>query len=368
MKLVQRVAGDHRKRSAERKTRPGLAREVWKKPALRSLLLALAMARLMRPVTERCSIDLECYPGLPYHRHMLWKVALYAGARLRQYPGETIGGARRPKLRVFWPDPSVVRELLPGRPVPPDGWRRSALNGRTGGASKRQVERAFAETFGYDLAVDPTVHVGPCVAKSDRLNGAHDGRVLVCPIAEADPALAYEVLIDNRVDKETVVDFRVPVLGGEIPFVYRKYRSVHARFSNANIAVEVADPAGIFSEGERAKLGRFCEALGLDLGVELDVLRDARDGRIYVVDANWTSWGPPRPLAKVDAVRAVRAYAAALCRLAERTTRGEEPRSRLFEHGSPSALANAVPRPALRPKWSSFSAAWLWITRRSAAS
>ncbi len=290
------------------------------------MLLALLAARLTRPASERCAVDLECHPGLPYHRHMLWKVALYAGARLLHYPDQATGRARRPKLRVFWPDTSAVRGLLPGRPAPPASWRRSALNGGTGEESKRKVEQVFAAVFGYPVAIDPTVHAGPCVAKSDRLNGAHDGRVLMCPIAEADPTLAYEVLVDNRVDEDTVVDFRVPMVGGAIPFVYRKYRPLRARFSNANAAVEIAEPAAIFSADEQAKLRRFCEAMALELGVEIDVLRDARDGRIYIVDANWTSWGPPRPMPTADAVRAVRAYAAALARLAERTAAaGEEP-------------------------------------------
>lgn len=312
--------------AARKKGRPSLAREVWKKPAFRSLLLALLAARLGRPASERCHIDLECYPGLPYHRHMLWKVALYAGARLLHYPDKAAGGARRPKLRVFWPATSAVRDRLPGRPSPPPSWRRSALNGSSGEDSKRRIEQTFAAIFGYPLAIDPTVHAGPCVAKSDRINGAHDGRVLMCPIPEADPTLAYEVLIDNRVGEDMIVDFRVPVIGGEIPFVYRKYRPLRARFSNTNAAVEIAEPAEIFSEDERVKLGRFCEAMGLELGVEIDVLRDARDGRIYIVDANCTSWGPPRPLPTGDAVRAVRAYAAALARLVERTAAaGEEP-------------------------------------------
>ena len=30
------------------------------------------------------------------------------------------------------------------------------------------------------------------------------------------------------------------------------------------------------------------------MGLEFGVLRDAKSGLIYVVDANWTSWGPLR--------------------------------------------------------------------------
>jgi hypothetical protein len=154
--------------------------------------------------------------------------------------------------------------------------------------------------------------------QSNRHTAAHDGRVLHCPIAEADQRLAYERLIDNRANENTVLDLRVPVVGREIPFVYLKYRPVADRFSNTNHRVVLAAAEEIFSEEERARLRAFSLAMGLDLG-ELDVLRDTEDGRIYVVDVNASAWGPPQPLLAADAVRAVRAYAAALARLTERT-------------------------------------------------
>ena len=196
-----------------------------------------------------------------------------------------------------------------------------------GDVSKRNVERVFAEVFGYALAVDPTTHAGPCVAKSDRRNSAHDGRVIDCPIAEADPELAYERLVDNRLEEAGFLDLRVPVVGGVIPFVYRKHRPLHDRFSNTNLWVGLAAAEEVFSGGERELLRAFCGAMGLDLG-ELDVLRDAADGRIYVVDVNPTAWGPPRPLRTADASRAVRAYAAAFVRLAERTIAADEGHAR----------------------------------------
>jgi glutathione synthase/RimK-type ligase-like ATP-grasp enzyme len=113
-----------------------------------------------------------------------------------------------------------------------------------------------------------------------------------------------------------VLDHRVPVVGGEIPLVYLKRRPLRDRFSNTNLRVGLADAGEVFSAAERERLLAFCRAMGLDLG-EIDVLRDAGDGRIYVVDVNRTAWGPPRSMRTADAVRAVRAYAAALSRLAE---------------------------------------------------
>jgi len=305
--------------------RRSLARKIRKSRSFRVQLLALLAARLARP-RERARIDLECHPGVPHHKHVVWKVALYAGARLVPYrEGGSPDAGGRPRLRLFWPDSLPAAS---GAGAPPAGWRSGALNARLRDASKRRVQQVFAEVFGYALAVDPTTHVGPCVAKSDRINAAHDGRVVECPLADPDPDLAYERLIDNRADEGTVVDLRVPVLGGEIPFVYLKRRPVGARFANHNIAVSVVPTDEALSAEERDRIGAFCRAMGLDVG-ELDVLRDAGDGRIYVVDVNRTPWGPPRPGRVADAVRAVRAYAAALARLAERAGaaqgRGDSP-------------------------------------------
>jgi hypothetical protein len=53
------------------------------------------------------------------------------------------------------------------------------------------------------------------------------------------------------------------------------------------------------------------------------VLRDRGDGRIYIVDVNGRPFGPPKPIATGDAVRAVQAYAAAVVRLAERVLAGK---------------------------------------------
>ena len=138
-------------------------------------------------------------------------------------------------------------------------------------------------------------------------------------------------LIDNRTDGGAVEDLRVPVVGGEIPFVYRKHRPFCDRFSNTNLWVGLATAEQVLSEGEQELLRGFCRAMGLDLG-ELDVLRDAGDTRIYVVDVNPTAWGPPRPLPTAEAIRAVGAYAAALAP-GSRSGPRASPRPRARRHG-----------------------------------
>ena len=60
------------------------------------------------------------------------------------------------------------------------------------------------------------------------------------PITEVDPGLAYERLVDNRTDENTVLDLRVPMVGDEIPFVYLKHRPLGDRFSNTNLRIGLA--------------------------------------------------------------------------------------------------------------------------------
>ncbi len=71
------------------------------------------------------------------------------------------------------------------------------------------------------------------------------------------------------------------------------------------------------SRGECERIQAFCRVIGLDLG-ELDVLRHATDGRIYIVDVNYMPFGPPKPMRLVDALQALWSYSAALLRLAGR--------------------------------------------------
>jgi hypothetical protein len=171
------------------------------------------------------------------------------------------------------------------------------INVRSLDISKRAMARAFEEVFGYAIAVDPVRHCGRIVEKSNR-NAAHDGRELRGPLASGGvrAECVYQKEIDNTSDKNNLVlDHRVPVHGGRIPLVYLKYRPMATRFANANTFVELVEPAAVFSPPELDKLLLLAGKMGVDYG-EFDVLRDRKDGRIYVVDINNTPHGPPNGL------------------------------------------------------------------------
>jgi hypothetical protein len=161
--------------------------------------------------------------------------------------------------------------------------------------SKETVNSVFEDIFGYSLKVDPKCFNGEAVVKSN-LNNEHDGRIISCHKDEQnDEKKVYQKKINNKTEDKMVVDYRVPFHNGKIPLVYLKYKPVERRFGNQNEYVRTAEPRVVFSEEEVQNIKKFCSRMGIDYG-ELDVLRDNRDGRIYIVDANNTPAGPPNGL------------------------------------------------------------------------
>jgi|tagenome__1003787_1003787.scaffolds.fasta_scaffold20898294_2 hypothetical protein len=194
---------------------------------------------------------------------------------------------RAAELAIWWEDATVRRpcptleRIAPGRRV---------LNLRCRDISKRRVDAAHAEVLGYSLAVDPTAHEGPCVRKSD-LNALHDGAIIQGPVADPDPGAVYQIVIDNRISDDVVEDLRLFVFGERIPLCFRFHRPLGRRFAPSDFAAYVCEPESVLSADEMGKLLQLCRRMGLDYG-ELDTLRDAGSGRLYVVDVNSTPFGP----------------------------------------------------------------------------
>jgi hypothetical protein len=173
------------------------------------------------------------------------------------------------------------------------------INFRCNDISKRRIGEVNRYVFGYNLDIDPTEYIGRAVKKSDA-NATHDGAIIDCPILEGDveQGVVYSVAVDN-VDGGEVVDFRVPYIKGFIGFFYEKRRPLDNRFSNKNTTVHLRELHDEFSAMELLYIERFCVELGVDYG-EFDVLRDRKNGRLYIVDCAKTPAGPPNGLGKHD--------------------------------------------------------------------
>ncbi len=228
--------------------------------------------------------------------YMIWPVVRAAGGRIVDDPAEAD--------IVFQFEDATVSQ--PGSPPP--GFTGRLVNFAATDVSKSKVGEAFEQAFGYPLALDPARHAGPAVEKSE-VNGAHDGRIVTCP-TPARPGRVYQRVVDNRCAARLglVEDLRTPTVGGRPAVVFLKRRRVGERFANANAEVVLARPEDVYSPAELEGIGRFCAALGLDWG-GLDVLRDASEGRLYIVDANKTDMGPPIALPLSDKLHATRILA-----------------------------------------------------------
>ncbi len=216
-------------------------------------------------------------PDAPRPWYLIWPAVQLAGLRIAKTPEEA-------DLAMFFEDRTTGAPPNVARPV---------INARCPDTSKTAIGRAFEAATGRALSVDPTQHDGPLVEKGEA-NGIHDGRVVDGPCPRLD-GKSYQRLIDNLADDGMVEDLRCPTVGGEVAAVFLKRRPVSTRFANANAEVHLLNANAVFTDEERALIRRFCAELGLDWG-GLDVLRDRRDGQLWIVDANKTDMGPPTAL------------------------------------------------------------------------
>ena len=178
------------------------------------------------------------------------------------------------------------------------------------------MQNIFAKVFGYDLGVNPKEYDGPMVAKTEK-NGAHTGKIVNGP-CPAEDGYVYQRLIDNSSD-HGVTDIRCPTIFGEVDLIYLKSRPQDKRFDNLNTHVTIAKASDLLSSEERAKIKEFCQEIKLDWG-GLDILRDKKDGRIYIVDANKTDMGPPLALSLKDKLRSTSRLAKSLRSALDRKT------------------------------------------------
>ncbi|WP_228476812.1 hypothetical protein, partial [Pseudomonas aeruginosa] len=100
-------------------------------------------------------------------------------------------------------------------------------------------------------------------------------------------------------------DLRAYIVCGTVACIVEKRRPLIRRFAAFTpYARFVPDCKDVLSAVELANISRFCTELGLEFG-ELDVLRDRGTRRLYIVDANRCTSGPPLALEIEEAVNCV---------------------------------------------------------------
>ena len=219
-----------------------------------------------------------CYPEKPGSLHSFYPLCRALGLKITTDPHKDATIIMHFEDATFRNNHPVLNELAKTKRI---------INGRCSDISKEKVDEVFSRVFGYSLSIDPRVHTGPCVEKSN-INGANDGRIVDCPRSPQEGYI-YQKLVDTQ-DGDMAVDMRISIFGSEIPLVYLRHKHITDRFRNTQKAVRV--PASdVLSEGEQRKIILFCKELGFDYG-ELDAVREKSDGKLYIVDANTTPWCP----------------------------------------------------------------------------
>lgn len=252
--------------------------------------------RTWRRITGHKRPTIAFYPDKPRPWYFVWPVIHASGAKL-------ISDCSKADI-VFQFDDSTIVDHEPPQTKP----GAKLVNFGCKDISKSAVAAGFARAAGYSLSVDPRMHTGMMVEKSE-MNAAHDGRVIEGPM-EPLADKTYQVLVDNEIEGGLVEDLRCCIVGGAPAVVFRKRRPIDRRFLNENTDVILDTPQHTYSAEEITVISRFAEEIGLEWG-GIDVLRDNASGKIYIVDANKTDMGPPVALNLGDKLKSTRRMAKA---------------------------------------------------------
>jgi len=231
------------------------------------------------------AVRLLTFPELPGSKSIIFKVAGKRKWAMTNNPKKKVDFA------IAWQD-CTLRDDFPVLHTMSEN--KTVLNLHCNNILKTYVDEFFYEVFGYRTRIDPQLHSGPAVCKSE-WNATHSGSIVYCPLGKAEEDSIYQIVINNRDENGFFEDIRVPVAGKVIPFVYIKLKSAENRFETKASKVFLKPASEYLSDDEQSKILRFAAIIGLDFG-EVDVLRNRDDGRIYIVDVNNTPYGPPANL------------------------------------------------------------------------
>ena len=222
------------------------------------------------------------YPDYPSKKTTIYKIVKQLGWRITNKP------LKNADFVLFFHDQTIKDgkdSFLQGQ--------SHVINAACMDISKRKVDQMHMQVFGYNTFIDPCSYSGKALEKSDD-NAQHDGIEIDCPIAEAKAGKIYQIIIDNS-REDRYVDYRVPVINGEIPLIYEKIKTAEKRYTNEVEESKLFDTNEKLSKDEQICILSFCKAMGAEF-CELDVLRHNGTGKIYIVDLNTTPYGPPTGL------------------------------------------------------------------------
>ena len=150
-------------------------------------------------------------------------------------------------------------------------------------STKTHNEASMLAAFGYCSMVDDS-YDGVILKKANR-QCAHDMTV-VDKVGANDNEFIYVKQIDNRINDNTVMDYRIFYFDGIIPLVITKAKPLKDRYAGAGESeLMLYDRIHyVLSKDEMDGIDSYCRHYGSHI-TELDAIRDI-DGRLYIVDNN----------------------------------------------------------------------------------
>lgn len=244
------------------------------------------------------------YPHYPSRGSTIYKVGSLLGYNITNKPKKSV------KTAVYWEYLTFRKEFLKMEEI---SKTKRVINLYSRDISKKFIDKIHQDVFGYATIVDPLSYNDKIVKKND-INAKHDGIIIQGPISAVEDEFIYQKLIDNSCSNNLVMDIRIPIVNKALDFVYIKLRSIDERFKNTTVDTKTKNILEILNQEEIERINEYCSLLKLEYG-ELDVLRDNKDNKIYVVDVNNTPQGPPANTSKNDSAFALQKLASAFEKL-----------------------------------------------------
>ncbi|MFW5805834.1 MAG: hypothetical protein ACOCVX_04825 [Bacteroidales bacterium] len=216
------------------------------------------------------------YPHYPSRRSTIYLLAKQLNYNVTNRPNKKFDFA------IYWEYLTFRKEFEYLESV---ARHKKVINLYSRDISKKTVDQAVQSIFDYSTFINPLLYKGKIVKKND-INAIHDGTILNSPVDKKEDGYIYQILINNTTDDGMVVDIRVPIIFGTLSFVYEKFKPVDDRFGHPDRSF-VRDIHDLLTGEEINSINRLCEHMKLEFG-EMDVLRDRKNGKIYVIDVNNT--------------------------------------------------------------------------------
>jgi hypothetical protein len=163
--------------------------------------------------------------------------------------------------------------------------RPSNINGHCLDISKTYLGEVHVRAFGYGLEIDPVEFEGEAFAKGDE-NGTQDGHIVCLPIDAKPSGMVYQRIVDNVMPDGTRQDICIPIVGGVVPCIHLRYRTLGDVIGKAIAGRgELCSVDDILTPTEHDAVLRMCDEMCFEFG-EIDAIRDRNDGRLYILDAN----------------------------------------------------------------------------------